>query len=94
MSKPSARNGSQSVEPARSRHWMWVVPGFLLLGFLLYANSLGVPFQFDDKCNISENPNVRMTQLSWSQLGRATAGEAANRPLPKIIFALNHYLGA
>jgi tetratricopeptide (TPR) repeat protein len=94
MPKPSTHDRNEPMGRTRSRHWWWVVPGFLLLGFVLYANSLDVPFHFDDKRNISENPNLRMTQLSWSQLGRAMAGEAANRPLPKITFALNHYLGA
>ncbi len=39
-----------------------------LVAFLAYANTFSVPFQFDDRPNISENPNIQIKTLSLERL--------------------------
>ena len=41
---------------------------FVVLGFLIYSNTLDVPFHFDDESNIVENPNIRLTELSLKDI--------------------------
>ena len=41
---------------------------FVILGFLIYSNTLDVPFHFDDESNIVENPNIRLTGLSLKDI--------------------------
>ncbi len=63
-----------------------------VVGLLVYSNSLSVPFVFDDRPNIVENSNVRVTELSFDSL--LSAGFKSNlgsRPVANISFALNYY---
>ena len=45
-----------------------VLPVFVILGFLIYSNTLDVPFHFDDESNIVENPHIRLTGLSLKDI--------------------------
>jgi len=66
---------------------------FVLLGTLLYANTLDVAFLFDDQQNILHNPHIRLTTLNLQGLWNAAFHSyASNRPLANISFALNHYV--
>lgn len=59
---------------------------------LLYANTLNVPFFFDDKPNILLNPYLRIENLNWENLKLvAIKSPNSRRWLPNITFALNHY---
>ncbi|TAN42250.1 MAG: tetratricopeptide repeat protein [Nitrospirae bacterium] len=73
----------------------------ILISFCVYANSLGVPFQFDDIPNIVENVGLRGDGIftrPWSYLGGVKAvnlqgvgGEAIkSRYLGYLSFALNY----
>lgn len=57
----------------------------------LYANSLHVPFVFDDLPNIARNRFIRVTQLELEPLLDAAFESPTNRPVANLSFALNHY---
>ncbi len=66
---------------------------FVLLGALLYANTLQVPFVFDDEASIRDNPNIRWTSLSLANLKTASReSPAPHRPLAYASFALNYMI--
>jgi len=66
---------------------------FIILGFGIYSNTLEVPFLFDDIIRIPDNPDVRMTKITFNKIRNAAFGEysASNRPIGNITFALNYY---
>lgn len=69
-----------------------VLPVFVVLGFLIYSNTLDVPFHFDDEPNIVENPNIRLTGLSLKDItGACFKSACPNRPVANLSFALNYY---
>ena len=72
----------------------WLVPLlFALIGTLLYANSLGVPFYYDDIQNIVINESIQLEELSWTGLKEAAVSEKPTRAVAFITFALSYYLG-
>ena len=69
---------------------LWVLLGLAVFG--VYAKSLQVPFLFDDLPNIRDNRHLHITDLHPETLAKAgRLGPSANRPIPKISFALNYY---
>jgi tetratricopeptide (TPR) repeat protein len=65
---------------------------FVALVFLIYANTLHSPFILDDKTNIRQNRNIRLSQISTEDLWKAGfQGHCEYRPIPNISFALNYY---
>jgi len=66
---------------------------FLILCLGIYSNTLEVPFYFDDVPRISDNPDIRMTKMTFNKVRNAAFGEhsASNRPFGNITFALNYY---
>jgi len=62
-----------------------------LLGFLIYFNSLEVPFIFDDGPHIPENPHIRLEELTIDKLLSAAQDSPASRPVANISFALNYF---
>jgi len=57
-----------------------------------YANSIKVPFLYDDEINIHANPYIRITELSLEQARRAMVQDANQlRPLSNYTFALDYY---
>lgn len=66
---------------------------FTLLGFLLYFNSLDVPFYFDDAQNIETNKSIQLEQITWSGLKQAAVSKTPSRAIAYITFALNYYFG-
>jgi tetratricopeptide (TPR) repeat protein len=61
---------------------------------IAYGNSCEVPFIFDDRPNISENPHLRLTRLEWRQLWDAAfESRAGQRPVANLSFALNYLAG-
>lgn len=66
----------------------------ILLGGILYANTLNSPFVFDDAHNITDNPYIRISDVSWKSL--YTAGlqsPSYRRPVANISFSLNYLFG-
>lgn len=59
---------------------------------IIYANSLYVPFIFDDRPFIVNDESVHITSLSGGKLINAACdGSPGQRPLSNISFALNYY---
>jgi protein O-mannosyl-transferase len=82
-------------------HCRKVVFAFLSLAIILlavYGNSFNCSWHFDDEPNITENPNLHMTKLTWEQVNKALKSDRNNphffyRPVACLSFALNHYFG-
>ena len=66
---------------------------FIIVGSLIYSNTLEVPFYFDDQIRIHHNPHVRITKLNSKEILSAAFNEKSskNRPIGNITFALNYY---
>jgi hypothetical protein len=59
---------------------------------LIYSNTLGTPFVFDDLVNIQNNTHIRLSRLTLGEIIEAGFGSgSSNRPVAKISFALNYY---
>jgi protein O-mannosyl-transferase len=60
---------------------------------LAYAGTLDVPFVFDDRSAIVENPAIHAPDLSPAALARAAAGFPTGRWLTNLTFAVDHAAG-
>jgi len=59
---------------------------------LIYSNTFGSLFVFDDVQFIPDNRNIRITNLTFKDLTKAAFdGPSSYRPVAKISFALNYY---
>lgn len=63
------------------------------LGILVYANSLAVPFIFDDEVAILQNPSIRKLWPIWETFAAPARRVLAGRPLVSLTFALNYAVG-
>jgi len=65
------------------------------VAWVAYSNTFHVPFQFDDRSNIVENPNVQITALTWDRLERLIKNTYALsiRVFSYLTLALNYYFG-
>ncbi len=67
----------------------------ILLVYLVYAPGLTGPFVFDDAPNITENPAIKITELSYESFKNAAFSIPAGplyRPVSFVSFAINYYL--
>jgi tetratricopeptide (TPR) repeat protein len=64
---------------------------FVILGFGIYSNTLKAPFYFDDTIRILDNPHIRITKLTFKEIGKAGFKSSSSRPIAFITFALNYY---
>ena len=66
---------------------------FLLavIGVAVYIQSFRAPFIFDDLPNITENPLIRMTEITPDALARVLKSRAVNRPLANLSYAVNYF---
>ena len=87
----AAETDSGQVLLPGSRHPLIAFTVLVLLGVLLYSNALNVPFIFDDKPNITQNPHIRMTRLSPEQIVRVKNSINSQRLFAHFTFALNYY---
>lgn len=89
------RSGQSRIDPPQRflyKRAALVLLFFAVIIFLLYSNTLGSPFLFDDVPNIEENHSIRLTKLTLG--GIAEAGfksVSSSRPVANISFALNYY---
>ena len=65
------------------------------VALVAYSNTFHVPFHFDDRPNIVENPNVQFTVLTWDRLERLIKNtyKVTIRVFSYFTFALNYYFG-
>ncbi|MDF1579076.1 MAG: hypothetical protein P1P81_11610 [Desulfobulbales bacterium] len=60
--------------------------------FVIYSNTYTVPFVFDDRINITDNPAVQLESISWESLSEAAfESPVPSRPLANLTLALNYY---
>ncbi len=62
------------------------------IGLLAYSNTLNCPFLFDDQVHITDNPHIRLTELTLHGLADAALkSPLPERPVANISFALNYF---
>ncbi len=81
-------------EPApRAFAWRRLAPAGLVLALVLaYANTIQVPFLFDDVGAVMENPSIRRLDSLAIFLPPADGSTTTGRPLVNATFALNYAL--
>lgn len=92
---PSDRQGP---ELTYCRMAVFAVVTLCILIFLIYSNSFHCSWHFDDEPNITENPLLRMSEISWHSVKAAIYSDRNNpampyRPVACLSFALNYYFG-
>lgn len=105
MSKP--RKGQRVVKegtplPKPPRKWRFLSPRHIIavaliagVALVAYSNTFYAPFQFDDRPNIINNPNIQIKVFSWDrmeQLIKNTYKESI-RIFSYFTLALNYYFG-
>ena len=66
--------------------------------FSIYSNSVDCSWHFDDKPNITDNPNLHLSALNWDNIKRTLFSDRKNpttfyRPVACLSFAFNYYVG-
>lgn len=65
----------------------------MLVGSLVYSNTLNVPFYFDDINNI-QNPALKIENLSLEEFSKVFSSATLHtRPVSNVTFSLNYYFG-
>ena len=66
-------------------HECLILLSLAVLAFLIYSNTFESPFVFDDKQNIQNNPDIRLTRLTWDNVTRAAfPNRVSHRPISEI----------
>ncbi len=88
-SKPKGR---QSSFPLRHLIAVALITGVALVA---YSNTFYVPFQFDDRPNIVQNPNVQIKVFAWDRLKQLVKNTYKEhiRVFSLFTLALNYYFG-
>jgi len=65
------------------------------VAFIAYSNTFHVPFQFDDRPNILNNPNVQIKVFTWERLEQLVKNsyKESIRVFSYFTLALNYYFG-
>jgi tetratricopeptide (TPR) repeat protein len=80
-----------NIQTIKTQFWPIVL--LVLVGGIIYANTLNVPFHFDDKSNIY-NPALKIETLSGEQFRKTLSGSTLKaRPVSNLSFALNYFVG-
>lgn len=65
---------------------------FFFIGLCIYSNTYQSPFVLDDRVNIVDYPNIRLTELTFDNIYTTFfKGKCRNRPVANITFAFNYY---
>jgi len=76
------------------RKYLFAIFSLSLAVFIIYSNSLTGEWHYDDHFNILENPNIRLTDISLSNLQKTFYIDGRFlRPLAYFSFAINYYFG-
>ncbi len=78
---------------ARKCFFAFISLSVLLL--VIYGNSFHAEWHFDDISNIVENEEIRIKNLTWSELSKSiyTSKGRLGRPVALMSFAINYYFG-
>jgi hypothetical protein len=65
------------------------------VAFIAYSNTFYVPFHFDDRPNIIENPHIQIKVFTWDRLGEFIKNtyQVSIRVFSYFTLALNYYFG-
>ena len=77
----------------KSSSTLWIIVVFLVisvLGSVIYSNTFDAPFTFDDIGQIKQNPGIRITHFSITQIIKAGFQSIKTRPIAAITFVLNY----
>jgi len=79
----------------RSFHHLIAIGLIVGVALLAYSNTFQVPFHFDDRPNITQNPNVQIKVFSWDRIERLVKNtyKESIRVFSYFTFALNYYFG-
>ena len=98
-SSSKRKESAPALSPRRdfSRHYRHLIAIGLIAGvaFLVYSNTFSVPFQFDDRPNITQNPNIQIKVFTWDRIEKMihyTYRESI-RVFSYFTLALNYYFG-
>ena len=72
----------------------WLPAAAILLtatALLIYANTFTAPFVFDDLPHITENPGIRMSEITPEALTRILKSRLITRPLANFSLAVNFF---
>ena len=93
---PAAGDGQCLPPDSRARRYCrFAAAGLIVLATLAaYSNSFGVPFVFDGRSTIVENPTIRHLWPLWQALSPPNHGETVSgRPLLNLSLAVNYAAG-
>jgi protein O-mannosyl-transferase len=104
MAKPKKNKKSdreEKIHPKTGRKWQpsfrHVIAVGLIAGVALvaYSNTFHVPFHFDDRPNITQNPNVQIKVFTWERLEQLVKNtyQGSIRVFSYFTLALNYYFG-
>jgi tetratricopeptide (TPR) repeat protein len=80
------------LDALRIKYEFLLIVPLAVFVFFIYAKTLTGDFIFDDRHNIRDNPNIRLTQISPDSLLKAALkSPSGRRPVANISFALNYY---
>jgi len=79
----------------RSFHHLIAIGLIVGVALIAYSNTFQVPFHFDDRPNITQNPNVQIKVFSWDHIERLVKNtyKESIRVFSYFTFALNYYFG-
>jgi len=74
-------------------HHLMAIVLIVGVAFIAYSNTFYVPFQFDDRANIHNNPNIQMKALTWERVGQFIKNtyQVTIRVFSYFTLALNYY---
>jgi len=98
INKENAFNLNINWHFPESRKYAFAFITLFVLLIIIYGNSLHNQWQFDDFPNIVRNENVRLKTISWENIKNTLyitgkGQQLLNRPLARLTFALNYYIG-
>jgi hypothetical protein len=104
MAKPKKNKKSGREEKIHPKTgWKWHPPFRHLIAIgliagvalIAYSNTFHVPFHFDDRANIIQNPNIQIKVFTWDNIERLIKNtyKESIRVFSYFTLALNYYVG-
>ncbi len=89
--RPLSIKASPGIRRLAARWWWAAV--IVVACVAAYSNSLSVPFVFDDRPTVTNNPHIERLWPLWEALSAPKESPAAGRPLVCLSLAVNYALG-
>jgi hypothetical protein len=93
--RKAGKNGVNKRLPSHYVRHLLAIGLIASLAFVVYSNTFYVPFHFDDRPNILENPNIQIKVFTWERLGQFAKNTygVSIRVFSYFSLALNYYFG-